>query len=468
MLRTRLFAWVGASTLLVAATLCASACVESSTAPPVLLDPDEPGAGGGPSGDGSAIEASPSSASDSSASGGKQDAGHLGSAGAGGSGGRGGADGGMVDEGGGGRVVRDSGVDGENDGATGDRDGGATDGGARCSPVTGLEGPFGPLTMFAPPTTENGPSAFYARAIQLHTGESCNGRMYATFERYFGAMPTFPIYESKDLGRTWNQISEVADTVNGWGLRYQPFLYELPQELGSLARGTVLIAGNSIPSNFSKTKIDIYSSTDGLKTWKFVSSVVSAGRASMGADPVWEPFLMVANNKLICYYSDETDPAHDQKLVHKTSTDGIHWSDAVDDVALSDARLRPGMAVVAELANGKYIYTYEDPPRNRAYFKISDDPESWNPRDEGTPFGPGGSPYVAVMPNGTVVASASGNQKVYINTLNGAGTWSTLDAPIRGYSRALVPLQGGGLFMVVAGDWGGTRNKVTYGEIVVR
>ena len=134
--------------------------------------------------------------------------------------------------------------------------------------------------MFAPAASENGPGAFYARAIQLRYDGSCGGRMYARFERYFGSKPTFPIYESADLGLTWSKISEVADTVNGWGLRYQPFLYELPEDWGAFARGTVLIAGNSIPSDFSRTKIDIYSSTDSLKTGSFVSSVVTAGRAA--------------------------------------------------------------------------------------------------------------------------------------------------------------------------------------------
>jgi hypothetical protein len=56
----------------------------------------------------------------------------------------------------------------------------------------------------------------------------------------------------------------VTDTVNGWGPRYQPSLYELPQAIGKFAKATILAAGNSIPTDLSKSKIDVYASTDGV------------------------------------------------------------------------------------------------------------------------------------------------------------------------------------------------------------
>jgi hypothetical protein len=128
----------------------------------------------------------------------------------------------------------------------------------------------------------------------------------------------FPIYKSTDKSATWAPLSNVTDQVNGWGLRYQPFLYVLPQAIGSLAEGTILCAGNSIPSDLSKTKIDIYASTDSGQTWKFVSSVASGGDAEPknGLTPVWEPFLMVYNNQLVAYYSDQRNPSYGQYLVH--------------------------------------------------------------------------------------------------------------------------------------------------------
>jgi hypothetical protein len=86
--------------------------------------------------------------------------------------------------------------------------------------------------------------------------------------------------------------------VNGWGLRYQSFLYVLPQAFDNLAEGTILCGGNSIPSDLSKTKIDIYASTGPGQTWKFAASVASGGEAepTNGLTPVWEPSLMVYQN----------------------------------------------------------------------------------------------------------------------------------------------------------------------------
>ena len=52
------------------------------------------------------------------------------------------------------------------------------------------------------------------------------------------------------------------DQVNGWGLRYQPFLYELAEPIGGYEAGTILLAGNSIPDDLSQTQIDLYASTD--------------------------------------------------------------------------------------------------------------------------------------------------------------------------------------------------------------
>jgi len=102
-----------------------------------------------------------------------------------------------------------------------------------------------PHTLYMPAVGDPMPGALYARAIQLRYAGSGNNRMYATFERYVNGTPTFPIYESKDSGKTWRKISDVTDQINGWGMRYQPFVYEMPVSVGNLAAGTVLCAGKS-------------------------------------------------------------------------------------------------------------------------------------------------------------------------------------------------------------------------------
>lgn len=120
---------------------------------------------------------------------------------------------------------------------------------------------FGPVTIFSPPADYVIPRTLYARSVLLD-----NGDLLATWENYSREPKNnsvyFPIYKSSDHGKSWKHISNVTDQVNGWGLRYQPFLYELPQAVGNYSAGTILLAGNSIPTNLSNTQIDIYASTD--------------------------------------------------------------------------------------------------------------------------------------------------------------------------------------------------------------
>ncbi|MPY57121.1 RICIN domain-containing protein [Streptomyces spongiae] len=247
-----------------------------------------------------------------------------------------------------------------------------------------------------------GNCAIYPKSAQLPSG-----RLVASFEKST-VLPetgsadrqTLPVYKSDDRGTTWQPLSEVkAPAYLSRDPRYakyksnwtNPYLYTLPQDLGSLKRGTLLLASvvsgddhyyrerkaadpNWTPSNDgdrSDMAIALYSSTDEGMTWKVVNVIATGGwqGGSAGAvgqniasvntykqvDPLWEPYLMVYKGKLVCYYSDENDytgfdpatgvptldPANDtakdshgQILVHKT-WDGRSekWSAPVVDVA---------------------------------------------------------------------------------------------------------------------------------------
>jgi len=112
-------------------------------------------------------------------------------------------------------------------------------------------------TMYTPPSNAPSPGSLYPRALRLQYSGSSNGTMLATFEQSTSGTPVFPIYRSTDNGNTWAQISSVADTQNGWGMRWEPFLYELPIAIGNYPAGTILAAGDSVPANRSATKIDL-------------------------------------------------------------------------------------------------------------------------------------------------------------------------------------------------------------------
>lgn len=87
---------------------------------------------------------------------------------------------------------------------------------------------FGPNVLYVPPADSPSYGALSPRAIQLKYSGINNNKMYATFEQTSNTTPVFPIYESVDNGVTWNQVGEVEDNQNGWGMLNCPELFELP------------------------------------------------------------------------------------------------------------------------------------------------------------------------------------------------------------------------------------------------
>jgi hypothetical protein len=160
-------------------------------------------------------------------------------------------------------------------------------------------------TALAAPTCRSGPQpwGFFTNNTILETSgdysvtyprfvELNDGTILAT-TAYSGAdIPYFPVFESRDGGASWAQVSNLTDQVNGVGFRSQPALAQLPFDIGDYPAGTILGSGNSIGENF--TRIDLYASRDGARTWEFVSHVAEGGRANTtnGETPVWEPYFL--------------------------------------------------------------------------------------------------------------------------------------------------------------------------------
>ena len=114
---------------------------------------------------------------------------------------------------------------------------------------------------------------------------------------------------------------------------WQPELYELPVQSGNLPAGTLLFAGNVRDGGASH--IALWKSNDNGQTWQYLSQLVH-GR-------FWEPNLIVSpTGQLICYISDEGDPAHSQKLIYLVSNDGGRtWGPITNFVASPTFRTPP-------------------------------------------------------------------------------------------------------------------------------
>ena len=164
---------------------------------------------------------------------------------------------------------------------------------------------------------------------------------------------------------------------------------------------------------------------------------------------------------MICFYSDQRDPDHGQKLTHQISTDLETWNSPVDDVSYEEYLARPGMTVVAWIPPiEKWIVVYEFPVGNSSshganypvYYRLADTPLDFR-FSEGLPIiineekAPNASPYVTWSPvggpNGTIIVSDADSSAVYTNRLGGAlDGWEEHDTPAAPtYSRAIHVLQ---------------------------
>jgi len=331
----------------------------------------------------------------------------------------------------------------------------------------------GVQTVFTP-TSGAGfvdPGVMYARPVTLQHNGNANGTILTTFETYTTSTPYFPVYQSTNGGSSWSYLSQVDDTVNGYGMRWNPDIYELPAALGSLPAGTLLVSGLSVPSDLDSTSILMFDSTNQGKSWSYLSTV-AVGGAAYTADPntpVWEPFLLMYDGQLIVYYSDQRDNSvHSQMLVHQASTDSVNWGSVVDDVAYSAQSARPGMATMAEINGGQWIMTYElcstaggSCPVN---YKIASSPLAFASAT-GTQIvlndgsDPCCQPYVVWTPSGgadgTIVVNDGGQTALAVNTAGGnSADWKSegSNAP-GGYSRSLMIMPDGNTVMTLTGGY---------------
>lgn len=256
----------------------------------------------------------------------------------------------------------------------------------------------------------------YPKSTQLDSGRLLMAYEKSTVPASGSAVgQTLPVMKSDDDGETWQPFAEVAAPAfmsddpavakytSNWT---NPYLYVLPQDVGSLSAGTVLLATvvsgedeyyverkaadpNWEPTNDGDRRdlaIALYASTDEGQDWSFVDiiatggwqggsagnigSAISAKNTARQVDPLWEPHLLARDGMLVAYYSDENDYAGydpvtgvpvlaadndtapdsgNQILVHRT-WDGTaaSWSAPVVDVSGGSRTMPDGKTVIGQ------------------------------------------------------------------------------------------------------------------------
>lgn len=362
----------------------------------------------------------------------------------------------------------------------------------RAALVLALSAVLAAAVLASPPSAEAAQSggsllwngySHYPRVIRLEHNGTNNGLVVATvvtnLNGWVGAT-----FHSNDDGRTFTHVGEARNDANAGGMCCHT-LYELPTQVGAMPAGTLLWAASyGLNATNRRMSVRVLKSTDLGRTWSLLS-IVTTSPSTQG---LWEPEFTVANDgRLVVFYSDETDPAHSQKLVAARSTDGVTWTDFKNVVAIGAAE-RPGMAVVRKLPNGQFLMSYEvcgTGHNCEAYVRRSNDGWDWgNPAAIGeavrTADGryPGSTPTITVSGNTVFLTSmrlrtasngfAPGDGRTILgNANNGSGAWFDVDAPIAvsdpgslvdgvpcaTYSNPLLASKDGKSILLIATDW---------------
>lgn len=369
------------------------------------------------------------------------------------------------------------------------------------------------------------PCVLYPKSTQLPSG-----RLVAAWESSTGPVvgQTMPLYASDDLGDTWSKLGDIkppsqlssdakyAKYTSNWT---NPKFFVMPETVGQLKKGTLLLStvvSGGAPNNDGNARSDVavvlYASDDEGASWRMVDVIAQGGEQAK--DPVWEPFFLVYDGKLVVYYSDEndylsydpntgipvldpanSDPAADsggQVLVHKTWDGQGAWSSPVIDVPgdvvdrgngkTQIGGNRPGMTTVVPTTDGKWLATFEYFGGGAIGYKLADSPlEFFKDGGNGTevtqlPVAPGsaklpssgGAPVLYRLPSGAIAYNASSSADVWVNESGKSdGVWKEYQTSVpAGYSRTMQYVEGTGRLEILQAAWSGASlGPIRYGQV---
>jgi hypothetical protein len=207
-------------------------------------------------------------------------------------------------------------------------------------------------------------------------------------------------------------------------------------QMVQMPNGDILMAMRNRQKDLTWFGLPIMKSTDGGRSWKFVSQLDTNahanGRFNRG---LWEPFLSVLPNGCVTgFYANEKhaddNPSYSQVISERVSCDeGKTWGPEIY-AAVQPGAARPGMPGFARMANGQYILVFEvcGTDNCNIHYKISSDGTTWA-NDLGTtlPRQQHG-PYVTVLSSGRILVSSSGTNQISVSDNNGQ-SWYLNDLP---------------------------------------
>ncbi len=296
-------------------------------------------------------------------------------------------------------------------------------------------------TVFTPPNKKLDEACTYGKIIKLEhqSDPKNNGILLATKENNayssHASDVRYPIMRSNDDGATWTEVLRLGDLVNkNNGIGYQPYFFELPEDVGEYKKGTILFACCDwliTGDKTSKIGLPLMASTDCGTTWKAVGNIAAGGMTgaqTWESQGVWEPVLAYEDGRVYCFYSDELlngtganhEGGHCQRLVYRYTEDLKTWSDAKECMADEKPNSRPGMVALTKMGNGKWALVFEAVNMgNTINMKFADSLDSWDVADRGIVVKNqngstmGGSPAISWTPlggeNGILFVTAAGS-----------------------------------------------------------